>query len=128
MTNSTVSVTPITGRDALLLSWEHRVDKDDVRTAFADMTQYLHEARRPLYVIVDLRKNPVFPLAETITACFWGPFRHTMLAEWLVVGSSPPARTIGRTLVGISRRDNIRWLQTMEQAEEYLVASVSQVV
>ena len=120
MAKATVSVTPIAVQNALLMSWEHRVDRDDVRAAFQEMTDYLNEASRPLYVIVDLRNNPMFPLAETITAAFWGPFRHPLLAEWLVVGSSPAARTIGRTLTGISRRDNIRWFQTMEQAEEYL--------
>lgn len=120
MDGKTVNVKVMEGQNALLMTWQRDVDKDDVRSAYHEMMEHLNMTSKPMYIIVDIQSNPRFPLAETISGAFWGPFRHKMLAEWLVVGSSSLARNIGRTLTGITLRDNIRWFGTMEEAVAYL--------
>jgi hypothetical protein len=87
------------------------------------MTDLLSASAVPLRVVVDVSSNPRFPLSETISGAFWGPFRNQMLTEWLVIGASGMAHTIGRTLIGLSRRDNIRWFETMNEALAYLDAA-----
>lgn len=116
----TVRVEAVEGRSAVVMSWEHTVHKGDTAAAFQYLMQFLEEAAGPLYVIVDLRKNPTFLLDETFSAALSGPFKHKMLKEWLVVGAGPTARGIGRGLSVVSNRHNIRWYHTMEEALTYL--------
>ena len=117
---ATVYTAPVDGHRALLMQWSTAPDKGDVRDAFQQMTDFLDQSPTPLWVIVDVSANPRFPLSETITGAFWGPFRNKKLTEWLVVGANSTAHTIGRTLIGITRRDNIRWFGTMDEALAYL--------
>ncbi|MFN8378437.1 MAG: hypothetical protein U0452_07170 [Anaerolineae bacterium] len=117
---ATVRTTPVENHRALRMDWDSSPDKRDVRDAFQQMTELLDASGQPLWVIVDVSSNPRFPLSETITGAFWGSFRNKMLLEWLVVGASGTAHTIGRTLTGITKRDNIRWFPTIDEAMAYL--------
>lgn len=120
---TTVPVTTVEGHHALLMRWGSAPEKRDVRDAFKTMTESLNASSVPLRVIVDVSSDPRFPLSETISGAFWGPFRNRMLTEWLVVGASGMAHTIGRALIGMSRRDNIRWFDTMDDAMSYLAGT-----
>ncbi len=122
---TTVTVTPVEGHPALLMQWTSAPEKRDVRDAFKTMTEMLDASAVSLRVIVDVSSNPRFPLSETISGAFWGPFRNPKLAEWLVIGASMTSHTIGRTLTSLSRRDNICWFETMDEAMRYLVAAES---
>ncbi len=115
-----VTVTPIEGQPAFLMTWPHIVDKESIRSAFRDIMDGLDTTDKPLYVVVDLRNNPDFPMTETIQGAYWGPFRHYRLAEWLVVSTNVLGRMIGHTLATITRRNNIKWFETMEEAMLYL--------
>ena len=116
MTSETVHIELLPESNILIMTWEHRATPEDVRAAFAEMLTYLNAAVAPMDVIVDLRQNPVFPIVETIGGALYGPFRHAMLGDWVVVGASVVARSIGRTLESLSRRHNIRWFDRYEEA------------
>lgn len=116
----TVTATPIDNYPAWLLAWEHTVNKTDVAPAFRALVQALEASAQPLWIVVDLHNDPVFPLHETITSALWGPFRHKQLREWLVVGSNNTAHLIGRTLSGITGRKNILWFKTIQEVYEYM--------
>ncbi|MGQ9910554.1 MAG: hypothetical protein ACUVS2_17135 [Candidatus Flexifilum sp.] len=123
MSVQTVQIVPLEpDRRGLIMIWQREVDRADVTAAFRDLMARLDQATQSLYVIVDLRADPRFPLLETFRGALNGPFRHPMLAEWLVVGANSVARSIGSTLVSISGRDNIRWFTTVEEALVYLAA------
>lgn len=109
-----------------MLWWAQAVHSEDVQTAFRELNSLLDTAESPLYVFVDLRERPNFPLADTLRGALEGPFRHPMLKEWLVIGSNPMAHTIGRILTSITRRNNIKWFNTEEKAIEYLLISSGQ--
>ena len=115
-----VTTTPIEGQPALLMKWPRSVDKESIRTAFRGIMDVLDATGEPIYVIVDLRDDPDFPMTETIQSAYWGPFRHHRLAEWLVVSTNVLGRMIGHTLATITRRNNIKWFDTMDEAMAYL--------
>jgi len=120
MTNPSVRIVRLEDQRVVAMIWEHTVDQDDVARAFRDLMECLDAAPTPMYVIVDLRADPHFPLIETFRGALNGPFRHPMLSEWLVVGANSVARSIGGALVAVSNRENIRWFHTYEQALDYL--------
>jgi hypothetical protein len=120
----TVTATQIQGYPAWLLHWEHSVNKDDVARAFRIITQALDASTEPLWIVVDLRSNPVFPLRETISSAFWGPFRHKNMREWLVVGSNSTAHLIGNTLANITGRANIRWFHEIADVFAHMDAVI----
>lgn len=120
MTTPSVRIVRLADHRGLMMIWEHAVEKDDVAHAFRDLVDCLDAAPTPMYIVVDLRADPRFPLIETFRAALNGPFRHPNLSEWLVVGANSVARSIGSTLVSVSNRDNIHWFNTLEEALDYL--------
>lgn len=124
--NKTVSATPVEGFPAWLLAWEQRVEKEDVGPAFRQLTRALDDSNDPLWIIVDLRKNPSLPLHETISSTLWGPSRHDKLRGWLVIGSNSTAQLIGRTLSKITGRFNIEWFETIDQVYDHMQKIIAQ--
>lgn len=125
MVTCTATLTP--NFPAATLWWAHVVHGQDVQKAFRDLYNILNAAEEPIYVFVDLRERPNFPLADTLRGALDGPFRHPKLKEWLVIGSSPMAHTIGRMLTSMTRRNNIKWFDTEAEAIDYLKISSNQV-
>lgn len=118
----TVSVEAVSSYNAILMTWQHRVDKSDVVRAFHKINQTLNEAAAPVYVVVDITNNPRFPLRETINSALWGPYRNPKLKAWLIIGSNPTARAIERSLSGVTKRKNVFWFQSFEEVQRYLEA------
>jgi len=102
------------------MTWPRVIERDSIKEAFRMIVTALDTSNVPLYIVVDLHANPDFPMTETIQGAYFGPFRHCNLAEWLVVNTNILGRMIGNTLSSITRRDNIRWFETMEEALQYL--------
>lgn len=102
--------------DIIIMVWDHDVYKPDVQSAFAEITAMLDQTDKPIYVIVDLLSNPMFPVQTTVSAAMAGPFEHPMLAEWLVIGANSTARLIARTLTTLAGIDNIRWFKSVDEA------------
>jgi hypothetical protein len=96
------------------------IERESIKEAFRTLVTALDNTDAPLYILVDLHANPDFPMTETIQGAYFGPFRHLYLAEWLVVNSNILGRMIGNTLASITRRDNIRWFDTTEEAIGHL--------
>ncbi len=120
MSQPTVRIESVEGYPAMVMLWEHTVRTADVQAAFKDITARLEAADEPTYVLVDLLKDPQFPLIDTITGALWGPFRHPTLKEWLVIGTNTLARVIARSLSNATRRNNIRWFNSYDEVYAYI--------
>lgn len=105
---------------AIKMVWMGEVEVADLRDAFNDISAYLDDTEEPLPVIVDITRNPRFPIVETVLHALAGPFRHAMLSEWLVIGNSPAARKIEDLLARVTSRSNVRWFDTEEEAVAYI--------
>lgn len=116
----TVRIEPTEDYPAILMTWEHQVSEADVVRAFNRITMLLETTEYQQYVIVDLGHNPVFPLRATINSALFGPYRNPKLIAWLVIGSSPLARTIEKTLASVGRRKNVEWFDSIEAVTDYL--------
>lgn len=116
----TVTVTPLAVESALKMTWQQSVTEEDVYTAFKTINAALAESKNDLFIVVDLLNNPNFPLNATINGAIFGPYRNAKLKEWLIVGTNPTARLIARMLNSISRRDNIRWFSSEDEALTYI--------
>jgi hypothetical protein len=102
--------------NTLLMTWQQDVRLGDVSNAFKAINSTLDNTDNLLYVIVDIRSQPKFPMAETIFAAVRGPYRHPKMAAWLVIGDNRVARMIGTTVSNIARRNNIEWFESMQSA------------
>ena len=120
MAQSTISVDSINNPHALRMVWHQDVQKSDVTWAFQQIETRLRNTDQPLYVIVDITAKPNFPLAATINAAMFGPYRNPQLKEWLIVGTNTMAKSIERVLAGSMGRKNVRWFETEDAALAYL--------
>ncbi|MBZ0287419.1 MAG: hypothetical protein K8I30_07380 [Anaerolineae bacterium] len=116
---STVSVEPVENYPALKMTWEHTVIEADVAPAFRKIMNALDATNRPIYIIVDLLRNPRFPMMVTVQEAL-PCYRDPMLKEWLIVGSNWMAKAIEGTLARITRHKNVRWFNTAADAMAYL--------
>lgn len=119
MSDKSVHVEPVEKYPALRMVWEHRVHSPDVKPAFETIVSELDAARRPVYVIVDLTRDPNFPLAET-TMHAVPAYRHFRLAAWLVVGTNKFAEYISKFLNTATGRSNVLWFDTEAEALAYV--------
>lgn len=117
---TTVEVTQVVGYPAVRMTWQHMVKIDDLQPAFQQVTKALNVSSERMYVIVDLRSDPNFPIVDTVMGALRGPFRNPNLEEWLVICGNRAARMIGNMLTKATRRENIRWFDTIESAMTYL--------
>ena len=113
--HSTVEIEPIANTNALRMTWQHQVTESDVRAAFKAIVETLESSDQPMYVVVDLLQNPLFPLRATI---FEGirAYRHPKLAAWLIVGSNQMAHMVEATFSAITHRKNVYWFATEQEA------------
>ncbi len=117
-----VSVEPLLGYPALLMSWQHQVQKAEMEAAFRAVHEALEAADRGLYLVLDLTKNPQLEVLEVVTAAL-PVFRHTRLARWLMIGQSGLGHVIESKLATLTRRDAMAlWFATADEAYEYLRA------
>lgn len=116
----TVTVEPLAEKpEHLLMTWQSHVEIDDMREAFRAITKALDESGKPRYVVVDIRANPRFPVTQTVTEAM-EPYSHPNMAGWLIVGQNFLARSIERVLSAITRKHNVHWFTTLEDAIAYI--------
>lgn len=117
----TVVVQPIDGyHNTLVMTWQQIIHPPDVRTAFEAICGALRSGDGPVYVVVDLLSDPKFPLSETMMSavnCYANP----QLGAWLIVGGNRGARAIESFLARVTRRQNVFWFDTMDEALAYRV-------
>lgn len=117
---ATVIVQPLRGyANALLMTWQHDVRREDVAPAFAVIMARLSAAQAPLHVVVDITHRPSFPLQETVAEAL-KPFRHDMMGQWLVVGHNRLADMIEFSLRLATGRQAVQWFETRAEALAYL--------
>jgi len=116
---ATVAVQPVDGyQNTLLMTWQQNVHPPDVRTAFEAICRSLHADNGPVYVVVDLLCDPKFPLSETMMSavnCYANP----LLGAWLIVGGNRGAKAIESFLARVTRRQNVFWFDSMDEALAY---------
>lgn len=117
---TTVRVEYLAHSALIKMSWEHRVNSDDVYTGFKSITAILEKSETPLYVMVDLLSNPNFPLSATVNGAMFGPYRNPKLIAWLIVGSSHAGRMIERVLSSVTQRSNVEWFASEADALAYV--------
>ena len=114
--HSTVTVSRIDG-GMLKMTWERHPTRTDTIEAFNTIRLHLRQATQPIHIIVDIRKNPVFPLAVTLNGAMQQQ-SHRYMGTWLVIGINPMARLIARTISTIS--NNIEWFESEAEANTRL--------
>jgi hypothetical protein len=118
--NATVTVHHLERPPAVRLVWMSGVDGSDLRAALGDLAAHLDDSEQPHYVIMDIRRDPRFPLADTVLDALVGPFRHEKLLEWLIVGDSPAAREAECELQRLTGQGGLRWFDTHYDTLAYL--------
>lgn len=113
------SVTVKRLEDGMLhMTWQKHPSRTDTLEAFKQIRLYLRQASSPIHIVVDIRKNPVFPLAVTLNGAMQQQ-AHKYMGRWLVIGINPMARLIARTL-NTMIVDNIEWFDTEAEAYQRL--------
>jgi hypothetical protein len=105
----------------LKMTWPHHIDDIEVKMAFQKIAEVLEQASEPLYVVVDVRQNPRFPLKATLAEAR-SVHVHPRLRGWLVIGSNWLARAIDRTLSSLTRRKSVQWFDSEDAVIAYLQA------
>jgi hypothetical protein len=105
--------------------WRKDVLDRDVQAAFVRINQYLNELPAPVYVLVDIRCSPHFPLITTIKGALSGPFTHPHLLAWLIVGKNSMAQVIEHTLSTFTGRHNVLWFTDMASVSDYLIRAAA---
>jgi hypothetical protein len=105
---------------AIKMVWQATVTGHEVRSTFNRLQAQLSEAEVPHYVVLDLSADPQFPLKEATAAALFGPYRHPMAAEWLVIGSSEVWKFVEHTLVLATNERKIRWFKTLDEVTAYI--------
>jgi hypothetical protein len=118
--NGTVTVQHLEQPPAVKLVWMNGVDGSDLRAALRDLAAHLDGTQQPHYVIMDIRRDPRFPLADTVLDALVGLFQHEKRLEWLMVGDSPAAREAECELLRRTGRGGVRWFDTHYDTLAYL--------
>lgn len=105
--------------DVAKMTWEARPSVNDVLHAFESLESYLQQRAAPLYVIVDIRSNPAFPLFATARAAL-PLYKNDSLAAWLIVGKNTAARAIENVLTQLTQRKNVYWFDDEAEALAFI--------
>lgn len=117
---ATITVQPLSAHPHhVLMTWEQHILINDVREAFRSILQMLNEADHPVFVVVDIRSNPRFPVTQTIAEAI-EPYRHERAIGWLIVGHNLLARSIERVLAAITQRHVVTWFADLESAINHI--------
>ncbi|MEQ9030774.1 MAG: hypothetical protein RLP44_18820, partial [Aggregatilineales bacterium] len=82
--------------------------------AYESLTDKIQSTDAPIYVIVDIRADPAFPLQVTINNSL-RISRQQNFNQWLVVGSNRSARMISSVLNSMGTA-KILWFDTVDDA------------
>lgn len=121
MAHTEVSLEHYHGVVHLRVTWTGNVDGTAINTTFRDLQAYLDAARNPLPILFDMSQCTRFSAPDALRGALFGPFRHPMLDEWLVISADALARNVGRVLMNVTGINNIRWFFTHEQAYTHLL-------
>ncbi len=100
--------------------WTKYPAREEVMLAFKQVNEILNASVLPMFVIVDIRSDPKFPVTATLSGALFGPQSNKKLRGWLVIGTSVTARFIDRTLVGATGRSLVDWFDDDAQVDAFL--------
>ena len=115
---STVLIENLENQGVLMMTWETAIKDRDVLDAFRQITAVLDVTAKPIDVIVKLDQDSRFSVHNTVVDLLM-PYQHSMLREWLIVGSSGFAEAFMRLLPETSGWHNVRWFDSEAQAWAY---------
>lgn len=114
-----VTITPLDSIGNLLMTWPRTIDKNTITGAFRSIIEFLDRSNRPMYVVVDLHRDPKFIMSDTILNAA-KVHNHPSLAAWLVVGANARAHLIGQALITMTQQRKILWFETIEAARHHI--------
>ncbi len=102
------------------MTWPKYVTPEQVTQAFTEVGQHLSAAQHPMFIVVDIRNNPKFPVPTTLTGALSSAYRSKNLREWLIIGSSTTARFLDRTLATLTGLSLVRWFTDESAVAAYV--------
>ncbi|MEQ8676013.1 MAG: hypothetical protein RIC84_22545 [Aggregatilineales bacterium] len=96
------------------MRWGSKPNTSTVIRAYESLTDKIQSTDAPIYVIVDIRADPAFPLQVTINNSL-RISRQQNFNQWLVVGSNRSARMISSVLNSMGTA-KILWFDTVDDA------------
>ena len=117
---SSLSLSEIPDLPAILMEWGEEVSMTEVEHKFRELNDMLDEADRPVFIVVDIRRNQVMPVATTFANAVFRGHRHPNLSAWLVVGTHAAAQKISNMLNNMSRQSKIQWFDSIEGAKTHI--------
>jgi hypothetical protein len=115
-----IMIETLSNLPAIKMIWQSTVTSQEIRSSFNRLQAQLSEAEVPQYIVLDLTADPQFPLKEATAAALFGPYRHPMAVEWLVIGISENWKFVENTLVLATNERKIRWFSTLEEVTHYI--------
>ncbi|MDQ7026031.1 MAG: hypothetical protein Q9P01_01670 [Anaerolineae bacterium] len=116
----TVSIRHIDNIPALFMVWDADIKAKDVSQAYQQITTELDQSETLKYIIVDLTSNPNMPFAETLRGALYGPYKHPMLKQWLVVGDHQVGHMVSRLLFSTTGKKHVIWFDSIEDAYDHI--------
>ncbi|GAB4571673.1 MAG: hypothetical protein Kow0077_08990 [Anaerolineae bacterium] len=115
-----VSVEPLLGYPALLVTWQYQIVPEEMAAAFQTIREIFDSVDRKMFVVMDLTNNPQLEVLEVVTHAT-PVFKHPRSAKWLFVGQSGLGRVVESKLISLTRRDSaVIWFDTLDEAFDYL--------
>lgn len=116
-----IIVSPLDDLPAIALLMTGKVNGFDLQEALIDVLIRLEHTQQPLYIIFNMNSaSHEVPLSEFVREALRGPYKHPMLAEWLMIGGSMSMSMAMITLTKITQRENYRWFDSHEEALAYI--------
>ena len=105
------------------MTWDQHVINQDVYAAFQQINNLLNASPTTMFVMVDIRTNPSFPITATLDGALNGPYRNSQLKDWLIVGINPIAQMLEKIMASATGRRNVRWFENEQEALAFVMAS-----
>lgn len=118
MANDTMRIVPVQNHsNAFWMQLDEQVTSEDLTTTFRNVTNALNNASHRVNIIVDLRKDPTYPISTLVSEIMGGPMHHAMMGTWLMLGlGDRRARMVASAVVKIDPRTQIVWVDTEAEA------------
>lgn len=120
VTSERISITNYKNFRAVNMTLSKFVYKDDLHTAFANVSKVLNKVTVPIYIVIDLRNNSFMPPTDTYQAMISGPAFHQNLDSWIVIGENIFARYVGNMLERLNHNKPILWFESESDVIKYL--------
>jgi hypothetical protein len=96
----------------IIMRWNDVISNGDVERAIREIEQHLILADEPVTIVVDLSANPRYAVHNAVTRIL----KNGNIKDLRIVGDNKQAVITASVLSGLTRRKDIEWYPTMNQA------------